>query len=330
MRFISRLHIQSYLNRLKNQQGFSILEAMAAIGILSIIAFAFMGWASMYYRGISAVAENNEISNVTARLISAFGDDDRYCKAMLGTQPFSAGNKNGTSINALQFYNLDGTSTNRDIVRKDQKIHSRTNVIVQDIRLKPLVQLDTTGNVIISELQITFKKGAGSPTETEVTRSIPLHATVAAGRVIKCSISPANSVVVNQRLCEIKYSGSSFYPPTTEGPKPLDKPDHCKDTAAVKYCKAGAVAQLNCGCRSGYRVAASPLHIDAASYACSSTTDEGGKIPPRQYAGTVGWVTQSYEPSKSTLDIPSSTCKFAFAADADKSTYTTSIKCIPK
>ena len=307
-----RLQLTSEL--LRNEKGLSLLESLAGLSVIGIVCFGFLAWVNLYGQNVTNLNQTEAVNNAMIEITSAFGGDDRYCTAILGDLPFSA-QPSGTSVNKIEYHNLKG-EVQGVVAQLNDTLKSREDLLISQIRLKPVVTLDTLQ--ILAQLEITFHKKSASPGAQDIVRQIPIHTTLKDGKIVSCSTSPATALIMNSRLCEIKSDGFSHYDPET---------GECVDNENVKWFVGPT--PYSASCPTGYSPAVSKLREDPQTIACDAiANNEMQPLPPRIYAN--GYIDDSILQiwRARAEGTPFSTCIFAYEEGVSVANTQGRIKCV--
>jgi prepilin-type N-terminal cleavage/methylation domain-containing protein len=301
----------SFHKRAGSDHGFSLLEAMIAIALVAVVAFALMAWVSNSVMGLNNITQNTEVTNTMLRAVSSFGDANHYCKDNLGGKVFNPADPAGTQIGAIDFYDSNDVKVS-NVLTLGQPIPQAKGIAIADIRLKPSVNISAQN--VLANLEFTFAK-SNVLGPTAVVRKIPVYLSLAGGVVTNCATSPVLSMTISNRFCEAGDDGFSHYE---------EVGDQCIDNANVKWFKS--TDPTTAVCPAGYKGATYQVAIGANKNICHSISSVGYPLPPRTYSN--GFTADNPSSLFTTLYTPSSsTCNFYFVTGDDITTYTSSIKC---
>lgn len=304
-----------------NQRGVTIIESLAAIGILAVVTVGFMGWAKMAFGGVSNIKENTEITNSMAKLQSAFGSDEIYCTKMLGGRTLN------TPIANIRYYNSRTDQLSADpIIQSGSTIEPTSSAIVSEIQIRPVADLgpafpgSAQPTIVVANLEIGFQKLNGPAL---AVRKIPMYIHLQGGQVLRCSTTSPSSITVNNQICSIKNDGHAYYDPSQTNPR---MGGNCLDTPDVMWTQGSTPFEAKCN--PGYRVAITDEHMSAEeNIVCYAEMDNFIPLPPRTYVS--GYVDDEAAAAvRKELDLATSTCKFTYATGAATSGYRSFIKCV--
>lgn len=304
---------------MKNQNGLSLLEVIISIAFFSALVLAGAGWMNLLSQESIASNDNIAIANAMNRVRYAFGDDDRYCKKIVGTMPdgsaraFDLASSVGSALVAIDYYNIDNNTKTGNVMTAAQALEKSNGAIsggvkVRSIVLRPVSK--TAGNSGVANLEFTFAKSNGS----EVRRWFPVYVTVAGGVIDSCSTMASTDLVVSKK-CEIVGGGYTQYDSAD---------DSCKANEEVsewQYTNDTTTAT----CAPGTHPAASLDDPNPELTVCRAEAEFVDSLPPRAYGGVVdespdsGW--------RVTWDKTTSSCKFQYVIGATPKVGKNGIRC---
>ncbi|MBC7369958.1 MAG: hypothetical protein H7326_00230 [Bdellovibrionaceae bacterium] len=293
----------------------SMLEVLFTCVLLGFSILGFIEGVHIYSKGISSSNQNEAIANSLTRIVSAFGDDDRLCTSILRGTRLSVSDANGSQVPQIDYMSMDGQKVG-DLIKLDQPLENRSDITLSDIRLKPFSALNATD--VFANLEFKFKKMNSFYGSQFIVRSIPIYATLSAGKVLTCSTSPLTKVMISNRKCIIQSDGFAHFDPLQ---------NQCVDNPEVLWFFGGTPYQASCG--AGYRPAVSPLNPAPAVAACFADTGVGGVlIPSRTYSD--GFVANDnlFAWTAKPNRLPMTSCVFAYDASYVVTQAKARIKCV--
>ncbi|MEK6774458.1 MAG: prepilin-type N-terminal cleavage/methylation domain-containing protein [Bdellovibrionota bacterium] len=305
---------RTFIKYIDSNRGFSLIESLSAIALLAVIVFVFLGWVVNHKMGLNNISQNSEITNTMLRVVSAFGDEDRYCRDIIGPIAFNPTETNGVQIGAIDYYNsIDVKIPNGNVVKIGEPLAQAQGVTTKDIRLKPSVILDA--QTVLANLEFTFTKSNVLGPSTNVQK-LPVYLTLSAGSILTCSISLAPSLIISNRLCEVQEGGFSHYDPVTKT---------CVVNDGVKWFVS--TDPLKASCPVDFKAATNQKNVGRNKQVCTSVSTVGTKIPPRSYKNGVV-MKDNVNIFSAILNPTTSTCKFIFLRGEKPADFKSSIKCI--
>ncbi len=306
---------RTFIKYIDSNRGFSLIESLSAIALLAVIVFVFLGWVVNHKMGLNNISQNSEITNTMLRVVSAFGDEDRYCKDIIGPIAFNPTDANGVQVGSIDYYNAaDVKIPNGGVIKIGEPLTQAQGVTTKDIRLKPSVILDA--QTVLANLEFTFTKSNVLGPSTNIQK-LPVYITLSAGTILTCSISVAPSLIISNRLCEVQEGAFSHYDPVT---------GECVEDNSVKWFVS--TDPLSASCPVNFIAATNQKNTGPNRKVCNSVTTVGTSLPPRAYRnGAV--MTDNTIVFSGVLNPTTSTCNFTFLVGEKPTDFKSSIKCIP-
>lgn len=309
---------------MKNNRGFSLIEAVVGIGIVSVAALGLAHWLTCLSQGFSANLQNEGAMSMAEAVSAALGEDATHCTPNLQNLQLNPAVAAGKGLTSIGTYNDLGNAQNTVLqVGHPTVVSPASNATVgvptgadglttNALTVAPMIQINPTS--VVADLSVDFTKtGVFGP--VHIVRHIPLYLTVGpGGKVQGCETAPISNYVMSSRLCEIWNDGFSYYDPVS---------GNCKDIPGVQW-QTGSGASISCP--AGYRFAAYPQDPNAAQLVCQTSGVPAGFGLTRNYVNGTNLNGQQ-NVGRSTLDVATNTCNFVFPAGGGG--VPVSIKCYP-
>jgi hypothetical protein len=303
------------MESLKSNSGFTMIDALMAAGIASMVVVSFMGMGTMAGKGITSVNTNDRIGAVMRHVNMAFGNSDTFCQRILGGQALAAAPADGLPIAGIDFTDPFSGAILSNVVtaNPDLNINGVMGLAVQDIRLLPVSTINTA--LMIASLELRFANtGANNPTLT--IRRIPIFATLdPAGKISSCTLTPTSSAAIKERECEMTNYGFNHWDEVTNGCVPND---------GVTW-ERGATSQATCPTGSKLAVPDDETALDPGVL-CKVKNAVAATLNNRIYEdGT----TDSMPVIASVVKIDRiNQCDFVYADGTDTTLAETYVKCV--
>jgi hypothetical protein len=294
--------------------GFTLVEAIVSIGILSLIITSLAFWLSDLSLQTASTLGDFDVDEGFQNVQAAFGDDDRYCAAILKGLPLDFANPQGTAFNQVAYHSLDGTETTKAVVL-NQPVSAGSSVTVDDMRIVPDTLVGAGAGIVNLNIRFLKSRFVGSRT---FLRKIPVYVSLNAGIVDKCSLNPMHSYAINIHRCDVNGEGLLVYDPSTGG---------CIDAPNVIWVTGSGNQQATCP--TGFRLAAPKNLTDYNPWSyCWSTAQPTVSIPDRSY-GNGAVITDPGNNFVPHVSVATATCTFAYSVGFDATGVTTYVRCVP-
>jgi len=306
-----------------SERGITLLEVLISVCILGATVLAFIQWDYIYQQSASLVHKDEVIDNAIGKVVDAFGTSSSYCNYILSTFPgnpnpnpnlqLNMSQPNGAQVQSVDFHDSNGLILS-NVLTLSKAVDARQDLVMTDIRLKPVAALSATN--IIAKLEFKFTR-SGSPGAPEILRRISINATIdpSTNYVISCTAAPDSVLSIEDTICNINSDGYAHYDATTQA---------CADNPNVHWFTSTSPTQASCP--SGYSIAASKLDASAADLACFSS-GAGINLPPRTYQNGVVSSGPTVTAWTASIDSNFVNCKFAYVTSVDPATYVAEVKC---
>jgi hypothetical protein len=327
--------------------GFSLVEVMAAAGILAAVVLTFAGYVHTFGMGMSNLNQLNDIDFTMARLSSAFGDSEDYCTAMIGPRPLSDSHLVEPITGPIIYYTrpsgggalvqIKDANGPVAVIQPGQFISDKQQTKVKSIELKVVTTVPTppsTYTTVVATLDVTFQK-FNSIGASEVVRQIPIYAKTDGTKIKSCSTGYIASILLKDIYCSLSQLGYQHWDPYSNPPDNLSAVPPlgaCVDNSDITW-NVGSGAQVHCP--AGMKVAIADIPMVPGGTAsgvdptlvCKSQTP-ASITPPKRIYSLGPDSTDSVSAVLITLDVPNSTCNFYFAVGSPTNSPN-SIRCVP-
>lgn len=188
----------------KSQKGFSLIDVMIALAVISGLGLIVAGFSSSATKMLTGVDKNNIIAD-TMTEISLSMEVPGAC-----TQNLGPGLGNGVvnisdPINGAQLQKISSYLPDKTESRKILELtKSFQGITVTDLRLLPVVKLSDA--LVLTELQATFEHSGGGP--KTLIRKIPILARVQQNVVQECWLKRDYAQVGFNQICDITSNGA--------------------------------------------------------------------------------------------------------------------------
>jgi prepilin-type N-terminal cleavage/methylation domain-containing protein len=309
---------------MKGNGGFTLIEALISITVVSIAALGLVHWLQCLYQGFSTNLQNEGALAVAEAVDAALGEDAVHCSPNLKNVNLNLTSPAATGLNSIAAYDdlgkfqytvvkvgtkaeVEGLGTNTEVA----------GLTTNSLNLAPLFQIDPTS--LVGDLSLNFTKtGVFGP--VQIVRHIPVYLTMSGTQVSSCETAPIPSFIIKSRLCEIWSDGYSYYD--------SNKGD-CSDIPGVRYFP-GTGTTATCG--AGYHFAAYAKDPGANTLVCQTDGAPVGRSLVRSYTNGTTDNSDIYK-SSATLNPATNTCTFALpsytVANGTAGSIPGSIKCYP-
>lgn len=304
-------------------EGFSLLEMLLSITLFCVTILFFTQWVHVFSRSTSLAHKDEGIDNVMVRVVDAFGDSETFCNYILSNIPanpnanpnlrLTMAEPGGAQVTSIDLHDRTGL-TLVNVLTLARPVEKRQDLIISDIRLKPVAEV--SANEFVASLEFKFTR-IGSPGSPEVFRRIPIHATVdpATNYVVSCTAAAETSMQIQDIICEINSDGYAHYDPSVRD---------CVDNSNVFW--VNGASPLEASCPSGAHIAASRLDKNAVSLACAAQ-GPGINLPARTYQNGAVDEGANFQAWRASIDSNFKKCVFVYATTTAISAYTSQIKC---
>lgn len=303
------------MNQLRSKDGFTLVEIMISLAIILTAALAFMATSSLVMKQVALTVRGEQMNAVMDRIDAAFGDDERFCTAILGGTELSPNSSVTTPFESFHFTNASGVD-GANIVTSGDAVVGVPDLIVKNLHIRTAATLGANKNLV--NIEITFSHQDGSR-GFDVVRKFPFYAIVRDGRITSCSATPWTTWTLYDRICRIDGRGFRHYNPETNA---------CEEDPEVIWTPGENTASATCD--DDQRVAVDDLNYRPEQLnwmLCKVTATKVSVLPPRNYEGGI-YDAESSPSFVASFDPVTRSCQFNYVVGVPTAGFQTAIRCI--
>jgi hypothetical protein len=187
---------------MKKNAGMSLVELIVAMG-LGAVVLTTLGILATSTFGMFDHVEKVSMIGDTFEELKATLRGKNQCTKNLKDVALVMTNQAGASVNKIQSYDQNLTTVISTVLEKNKEDHG---LLVKDIRLRPMIQVDSS--LMVAKLEITFHKIARGNGLADIVRTIPLYARTQSGKVIECWSRQDSGMADASQICKIISNGA--------------------------------------------------------------------------------------------------------------------------
>jgi type II secretory pathway pseudopilin PulG len=288
-----------------NSRGFTLTEAIVAIGIVSGLMAVFSSFSTSTF-GLFNNMEKSQAVAIAFEDIRLVIKNNQFCTLNLKGTALTMSQPTGAQVTQIRSFDKDL----QPISIVAQIAQTNKGLTLSDMRLIPVAFVDDS--LMVSNLEMTFLKSSGGH-EQSVTRLIPVYARVQNGQVTQCWQRLDQGTVEANQACLVMSGGALNTFDIVTGECKLANGRWFKGTSRSATCPRGtylpkgANAGGNCAFETG------PNFVETFTGSVRTLTD-GSSVP------------FSRPPVITQLDSGTATCHCEIATDLPAEQIT-SIEC---